>query len=251
MTVHFVGAGPGDPELLTRKAERLLRDCQCCIYAGSLVAPEILGLLPSTADTHDSASMTLGEVISVIEDAHARGIDVVRLHTGEPALYGAIGEQMRELDARDIAYDVTPGISAFQAAAATLRRELTAPEISQTVILSRTEGRTPMPPKETLENFAATGATLCLYLSVHKIDDVARRLAAFYGETCPAAVVFHASWPDEQILEGTLTTIADIVHDANIKKTALILVGPALAGPDQVSRLYADEFSHGYRKGNA
>ena len=247
MTVYFVGAGPGDPELLTRKADRLLSTCDVCIYAGSLVAPAVLERLPAKCQRFDSAGMTLEDIITIIEEAHPRGLEIVRLHSGDPSVYGAIGEQMVELEARGIGFEVVPGVSAFQAAAASLGRELTAPEVAQTVILTRIEGRTPKPAAESLEALAQTGATLCLYLSVHKIEQVAARLAVSYGPACPAAVVYRASWPDEQRVEAPLAELPERVRAAGIRSTALILVGPALSGAARRSRLYAPEFGHGFR----
>lgn len=251
MKIYFIGAGPGDPELLTVKAEKMLRECQCCIYAGSLVNEAVVNLLPSHAEKYDSAGMTLAEIIEVCRRASDRGIDVIRLHSGDPSIYGAIGEQMTELDKRGIAYEVIPGISSFQAAAAALKVELTAPEISQTIVLSRTSGRTPLPKAQELENLAQTEATLCLFLSVHKIDEIATTLANHYGSDCPAAVVHHASWPDQQIVTGILADIAKKVQAANIKKTAMIIVGKALSRSGAVSKLYDSAFTHEYRKATA
>ncbi|ACD97350.1 precorrin-4 C(11)-methyltransferase [Trichlorobacter lovleyi] len=247
MMVYFVGAGPGDPELLTRKAERLLRNAAVCIYAGSLVNPDILTLLPPDAERHDSASMTLEQTVAAMRGAAERGLDTIRLHSGEPALYGAIREQMNLLDQYGISYQVVPGISAFQAAAAALTTELTAPEVSQTVILTRTAGRTPMPEKESLEQLAASRSTLCIYLSTHKIDEVSTTLTPFYGPDCPVAVVYHASWPDQQILRGTLVDIARQAAQAGLQKTALIVVGHALGRDIPASKLYDAAFSHEYR----
>ncbi|MFW5856331.1 MAG: precorrin-4 C(11)-methyltransferase [Planctomycetota bacterium] len=249
MTVHFVGAGPGDPDLLTCKARRLLEAARVCIYAGSLVSPAVLGILPESAETHDSARLSLDEIVELCTDAHGRGLDVIRLHTGDPALYGAIGEQMRRLDAAGIPYDVVPGVSAFQAAAAALACELTAPEVAQTVVLTRTPGRTPMPGGEALETYAATGATLCLYLSTGAVEATAARLIPHCGADCPAAVVYKASWPEEQVLRGTLADIADRVREAGLDRTAVILVGRALAGAEHESKLYHRAFTHGYREG--
>jgi len=247
MAVYFVGAGPGDPELLTRKAERLLRNASVCIYAGSLINHELLALLPVAAERHDSAAMTLEETVAVMRDAEQRGLDTIRLHSGEPALYGAIREQMNALDQYGISYQVVPGISAFQAAAAALKTELTAPEVSQTVILTRTAGRTPMPEKESLEQLAVSRSTLCIYLSTHKIDEVSAALTPFYGPDCPVAVVYHASWPDQQILKGTLADIAGQANQAGLRKTALIVVGYTLGRDIPVSKLYDAAFSHEYR----
>ena len=249
MKVYFVGAGPGDPDLLTRKAERLLRACRFCIYAGSLVSPEVLALLPADAEKHDSAALSLRETTALCVAARERGVDVVRLHSGDPSIYGAIREQMDELDKAGIEYEVVPGVSSFQAAAAALRTELTAPEIAQTIILSRVADRTPVPPEQELEKLAQTHATLCLFLSVHKIAAIARTLAAHYGSDCPAAVVYRASWPDQRIIAGTLADIAARVKDAGVRKTALILVGRALERGLPASKLYDARFSHGFRGG--
>lgn len=250
MTVHFVGAGPGDPELLTLKAARLLGEAQVCIYAGSLVNPQVLERLPETCARHDSAALDLEETLALCREAHARGLDVVRLHSGDPSIYGAIREQMEGLDALGIPYDVCPGVSAFQASAAALCAELTVPEKSQTIVLSRTKGRTPMPDHQDLPHLAALRATLCLYLSAHKVPEVAEELIPFYGADCPAAVVEKASWPgQERILRGTLADIGAKAAEAGIKATALILVGEALARGHAASRLYARDFTHGFREG--
>lgn len=247
MQVIFVGAGPGDPELLTVRAARLLESCRCCIYAGSLISPQVLALLPASATTYDSAGMTLAQIVEVYQAARAQDMDVVRLHSGDPSIYGAIREQMRELDALGIAYRVVPGVSAFQAAAAALRTELTAPEISQTIILTRAAGRTPVPAAQELVRLAQARATLCLFLSVQKLEEVVRVLAAEYGSGCPVAAVYRASWPDEKILRGTLGTIAGQVAEEGIDRTALIVVGQALERSGPASRLYHAGFSHGYR----
>lgn len=249
MKVYFVGAGPGDPELLTLKARRLLRKCRCCIYAGSLVSPAVLALLPAKAEKHDSAALTLAQTIAICRAARDRRADVIRLHSGDPSIYGAIGEQMNELDKLGIAYEIIPGVSSFQAAAAALKTELTAPEISQTIILTRSKGRTPLPAEQELERLARSHATLCIFLSVARIDELARSLSRHYGADCPAAVVYRASWPDQRILRGTLAAIAAQVKAARISKTAVIIVGRALARNLPASRLYAPAFFHGYRKG--
>jgi precorrin-4/cobalt-precorrin-4 C11-methyltransferase len=250
MKVYFVGAGPGDPELLTVKVRRLLETAKICIYAGSLVNPELLLLLPPEARRHDSAAMSLEEIVSLLAEAAEQDVDVVRLHTGEPALYGAIGEQMDALDRLGIQYEVVPGISAFQAAAAALRVELTAPEIAQTVILTRTAGRTPMPPGEQLARLASSRATLCIFLSTQSVAETAATLADHYGPDCPAAVVYHASWPDEKILRGTLADIGGQVLATGLTRTAIFMVGWALQRPyGRASKLYDKTFTHGYRKG--
>ena len=245
----FVGAGPGDPDLMTLKAARLLRECQCCIYAGSLVSPEVIGLLPESCEKHDSAEMTLAQTTEACREAVARGLSVVRLHSGDPSIYGAIREQMNELDTLGIAYEVVPGVSSFQASAAALKTELTAPEVSQTIILTRDSGRTPLPPEQELSKLGAAHATLCVFLSVQGIGKVVAALLPHYGATCPAAVVYRASWPDQQIVRGTLADIAEKVRQAGISRTAMIVVGQALKRDIPVSKLYDAEFTHGYRKG--
>lgn len=247
--IYFVGAGPGDPELLTLRGRELLRNCGCCIFAGSLVNERLLDHLPGEAERHDSAEMDLEEIIQLCRRHHEDGTDVVRLHSGDPSIYGAIGEQMRELSRLDIPHTVVPGVSSFQAAAAALPAELTAPEISQTVILTRTSGRTPMPEPQRLEKLAGTRATLCIFLSIHKAEEVTQTLMPYYGENCPAAVIYHASWPDQQVLRGTLSDIAGKAQEADITRSALILVGEALTEPDASSKLYDGTFSHGFREG--
>lgn len=247
--IYFVGAGPGDPELLTLRGQQLLQNCECCIYAGSLVNQAVLDHLPSDAERHDSAEMDLEKIIEICRTRHADGADVVRLHSGDPSIYGAIGEQIRELNRWDIPCEVIPGVSSFQAAAAALPTELTAPEVSQTIILTRTSGRTPMPAPQRLEKLAASRATLCIFLSIHKVDEVTDTLIPYYGEDCPAAVVYHASWPDQQVLRDTLSDIAERVEKADITRSALILVGEALSEPEASSRLYDGTFTHGFREG--
>jgi precorrin-4/cobalt-precorrin-4 C11-methyltransferase len=246
--VHFVGAGPGDPELLTRKAERLPREARICVYAGSLVSPEVLALLDSSAEKHDSAAMSLKQVTDVYADAQQRGVDVVRLHSGEPSLYGAIAEQMDELDRLGIAYDVTPGISSFQAAAAALATELTAPEIAQTVILTRSSGRTPLPAGQELSRLARARATLCIFLSTSHVEEVAAALLPDYGADCPAAIVYHASRPDERVIRARLDGLVAAARAAKLRKTAIILVGRALGRSPARSRLYDASFTHEYRE---
>lgn len=248
MKVYFVGAGPGDPDLLTVKAKRLLENARVCIYAGSLVSPALVDLLPASAQCHDSASLNLEQIVELIRQAVQQDMDVVRLHTGEPSIYGAIGEQMDALDRLGIAYEVVPGISAFQAAAAALRVELTAPEVAQTVILTRTPGRTPMPESEDLARLAQSRATLCIFLSAERVGELTSMLAESYGEQCPAALVYHASWPDELVIRGTLADLAAQVVARGISRTAMFLVGHALARPaTHVSKLYDKSFAHGYR----
>ena len=248
MKVIFVGAGPGDPELLTVKATRLLRNCHICVYAGSLVNPQVLDLLPAATEKYNSATMDLDRIADIYRHARDADVDVIRLHTGDPSIYGAIGEQMDVLDRLGIEYEITPGVSSFQAAAAALKTELTAPEVSQTIILSRAAGRTPVPEPQRIERLAETRATLCLFLSIGQIESLADELARHYGGDCPVAVVFHASWPDEMVIRGTLNDIAADVRARNLEKTAMIVVGHALSRNNPESKLYSRRFSHGYRK---
>ncbi|MCU0580675.1 MAG: cobalt-precorrin-4/precorrin-4 C(11)-methyltransferase, partial [Desulfobacterota bacterium] len=213
--------------------------------------PEILKRLPPEAERHDSAEMDLPQIIAVMEQGRSQDIDVVRLHSGDPSIYGAIREQMNELDRLGITYEVVPGVSSFQAAAAALPAELTAPEISQTIILTRAAGRTPVPPEQELSELGRTRATLCLFLSVDQLERICAVLIPHYGADCPAAVIYRASWPDQQIIRGTLGDLAGQVRAAGIKKTAQILVGRALSRDIPASKLYDREFSHGYRQGRS
>ncbi|MDH5477509.1 MAG: precorrin-4 C(11)-methyltransferase [Nitrospinota bacterium] len=251
MKVHFVGSGPGDPELLTLKAKRILENCQILIYAGSLVSDAIVAMAPESAERHDSAGMDLEAIVSVIENASSRDMDVVRLHSGDPSIYGAIREQIAELEKRGIEYDVTPGISSFQASAAALGVELTVPEKSQTIILTRMAGRTPVPEEQDMERLAATRSTLCVFLSVDKISGLAETVERHYGAGAPMAVVFHASRPDQLIIRGTTEDIAAKVKEAGVRKTAMIVVGDALGRGAEASLLYDKSFSHEYRKAGA
>ena len=246
-TIHFVGAGPGDPELLTLKGRRLLDSADMVVYASSLVNPALLDGI--RAECHDSAGLDLAAIMGLMIPASRAGKLVVRLHTGDPAMYGAIREQMQWLDREAIPYTVVPGVSSAFAAAAALRRELTVPEQTQTVILTRQAGRTPVPEAEALPKLAAIGASMCIFLSVGMMEQVvADLLAGGYAATTPVAVVEKASWPDERIVRGALQDIAALVAGAGIRKTAMILVGPALDDSSQAaSRLYAEDFSHGCR----
>ncbi|HVC55826.1 MAG TPA: precorrin-4 C(11)-methyltransferase [Stellaceae bacterium] len=245
MTVHFIGAGPGAPDLITLRGLRLIERCAVCLYAGSLVPREIVAAAPEGARIVDTAALTLDEIIAEIAAAHARGLDVARVHSGDPSLYGAIGEQMRHLDRLAIPYDVTPGVPAFAAAAAALRRELTLPDVAQTVILTRTATRaSAMPAGENLERLAASGATLAVHLSIANLARVIRALLPYYGSDCPAVVAYRVSWPDERLICGTLADIRDKAKQANITRTALILVGRALSGEGSDSRLYAADHHH-------
>lgn len=249
MTVHFIGAGPGAPDLITLRGRDLIARCPVCLYAGSLVPRELLAHCPADARIVDTAPLALDAIIAEFTRAHMEGKDVARLHSGDLSIWSAMGEQLRELDRRGIPYSVTPGVPSFAAAAAALKRELTLPEVAQSLVLTRTGGRaSSMPAMETLANFAASGATLAVHLSIHAIEKVVGELLPFYGAECPVAVVYRASWPDEQILEATLTTIAQQVAAAGMERTALILVGPALAARDfRASALYDLDYQRRFR----
>jgi precorrin-4/cobalt-precorrin-4 C11-methyltransferase len=250
MTVHFIGAGPGAPDLITVRGLRLIERCQVCLYAGSLVPREIIAAAPPGARIVDTAPLTLDAIIDEIAAAHGDGRDVARVHSGDPSLYGAIAEQMRRLDALRIPYDVTPGVPSFAAAAAALRRELTLPDVAQTIVLTRTAVRaSAMPDGESLDRFAATGATLAIHLSITNLARVVRSLLPHYGADCPAVVAYRVSWPDELLIRGTLGNIRDEAKRAGITRTALILVGRALAGIGSDSRLYAADHYHLMRPG--
>ncbi len=230
MTVYFIGAGPGDPELLTLKAARLIAACPVCLYAGSLVPEAVVAGAPMGARVMDTAPMTLDETHAEIVAAHAKGQDVARVHSGDPSLYGAIAEQIRRLKADGIGYVIIPGVPAYVAAAAALGQELTIPEVAQSLVLTRMSMKsTAMPAGETLENFAASGTTLAIHLGVRALRDIERRMVPFYGADCPVAVVYRVGWPDEQIIRSTLSDIHARVREAKITRTALILMGPALA----------------------
>jgi precorrin-4/cobalt-precorrin-4 C11-methyltransferase len=246
MTVHFIGAGPGAPDLITVRGLNLIRAAGVVLYAGSLVPQAVIAEARRDARVIDTAPLHLDEIIAEMQRAHAEGHDVARVHSGDPSLYGAIAEQMRRLDALGIPYDVTPGVPAFAAAAAALKTELTLPEISQTVILTRTAVRaTPMPAGEELEALARSGATLAIHLSINNLAAVVRALTPHYGTDCPVVVAYRVSWPDERILRGTLADIRDQVKAAGITRTALILVGRALAPSGfSDSKLYAAAHHH-------
>ena len=249
--VHIIGAGPGDPELITVKGKRLLETADVIIYAGSLVNPELLNYCRADAIKLNSASMTLDEVIETIERAEAEGKTTVRLHTGDPAIYGAIQEQIDELNHRKIEFDITPGVSSFLAAAAALKQEYTLPGISQTVIITRQAGRTPVPERESIKSLAAHLSTMCIFLSIAMIDEVVSELmeGGFSSET-PIAVVERAPWADERIIRGTLSTISEQIKDAEIDRTAMIVVGNCLGATLEQyrkSQLYSPNFSHMFR----
>lgn len=246
MTVHFIGAGPGAADLITLRGRDLIAACPVCLYAGSLVPEEVVAFAPAGAHVVDTAPLTLDQIIDEIRAADEAGLDVARVHSGDPSLYGAIAEQMRRLDRLGIAYDVTPGVPAFAAAAAALKCELTLPGVSQSIILTRTAMKaSSMPEGESLENFARTGATLALHLSVRNVRAVVRDLAPYYGEDCPVALIYRASWPDERIIRTTLGGLQAAVRDSKITRTALILVGPVLAGEEAAeSALYSADHRH-------
>lgn len=248
--VYFIGAGPGDPELLTLKAKRLIERADVLIYAGSLVNPGVLKDRKRDAQVYDSASMNLKEITSLASREVHRGKTVVRIHSGDPSIYGAIQEQMAALDRKGIPYEIIPGVSSVFAAAAALKRELTVPDCSQTVILTRISGRTRVPARESLAQLAASQATMAIYLSVQHLEEVVRELRSSYAPRTPAAVVYKASWPDEKVIRGTLATIAGKVRRAHITRQAIILVGRAVGRKDGSlrSKLYHEEFDHGFRK---
>ena len=248
--VHFVGAGPGAPDLITRRGAALLADADCIIYAGSLVNPALLGLAKPGCAIYNSAEMTLEQVLDTIRATEQAGGTTVRLHTGDPCLYGAIREQMDALDADGIAYDDTPGVSSFCGAAAALNAEYTLPTVSQTVIITRMEGRTPVPERETLARLASHGATMVIFLSIGLVDKVQEALLqGAYTPGTPAAVVYKATWPEEKIVRCSVGTLAESVHAAGITKTALIVVGDFLGTRYERSRLYDPAFTTEFRKG--
>ncbi|MCR9146938.1 MAG: precorrin-4 C(11)-methyltransferase [Rhodobacteraceae bacterium] len=229
MTVYFIGAGPGDPELLTLKAARLIGACPVCLYAGSLVPAEVVAMAPEGALVRDTASMTLDETHAEIVAAHARDADVARVHSGDPSLYGAIAEQIRRLRAEGIPYKIVPGVPAYAAAAAALGQELTVPEVAQSIVLTRMSMKsTSMPAGETLENFARTGTTLAIHLGIRALREIERVLVPHYGADCPVVVAYRVGWPDQIFLRGTLADIREKVREAKITRTALIMVGPVL-----------------------
>lgn len=246
--VYFVGAGPGDPELITVKGKKSLETADIIIYAGSLVNPELLTYAKKETEIYNSASMTLEEVLEVMVKGYEDNKKIVRLHTGDPSIYGAIREQMDALDEKNIDYEVIPGVSSFVASAASIKKEFTLPSVSQTVILTRVEGRTKVPKLEQLDKLAAHQTSMAIFLSVQMIDKVVDQLLSHYSPETKIAVIQKASWPDEKIVMGTLTTIAEDVKKADITKTAQILVGDFLGDQYELSKLYDKTFSHEYRK---
>ena len=250
--IHFIGAGPGGEDLITVRGARLLGEADVIIYAGSLVNPALLKYKREGCVVHDSAGMTLEEVLSVMRETEAAGGDTVHLHTGDPALYGAIREQMDELDRLGLAYDVTPGVSAFSGAAAALQAEYTLPEVSQSVIITRMAGRTPVPEGEQLRKLAAHGCTMVLFLSTGLLEQVEEELlAGGYAPDTPAAIVYKATWPEERVYRCTVATLAQTAREHHVTKTALITVGGFLGDRYERSKLYDPGFTHGYREGKA
>jgi precorrin-4/cobalt-precorrin-4 C11-methyltransferase len=249
MTVHFIGAGPGAADLITLRGSRLLASCPVCLYAGSIVAPELLQHCAPGTKLIDTAPMSLDEIEAEYVAAHQAGHDVARLHSGDLSVWSAVAEQIRRLEKHVIPYTMTPGVPAFAAAAAALGRELTIPEVAQSLVLTRVSGRaSPMPSGETLAAFGATGATLAIHLAIHAIERVVADLSPLYGEDCPVAVVFHASWPDERIVRGTLATIAAELEKDPIERTTIIFVGKSLAAEGfRESSLYDAYYQRRFR----
>jgi precorrin-4/cobalt-precorrin-4 C11-methyltransferase len=252
MRVYIIGAGPGDPKLLTLRGAELIESCPVVLYTGSLVPKEVIQRARPDAKVMDSSSMTLDEIVAVVAEAKDADQDVARVHTGDPTIFGSTAEQMRRFEKMGIACEIIPGVSSFTAAAAAIGKELTLPELSQTIIITRAEGRTPMPEKEKLEDLAKHQATLAIFLSITLLRKVAQSLVPAYGEDCPIAVVHKASWPDQVIVTGTLSDIHEKVRDAKFNSTAMILVGRVLNSSDFAnSRLYDPEFTHRFRIGTS
>jgi precorrin-4/cobalt-precorrin-4 C11-methyltransferase len=253
MTVHFIGAGPGAADLITIRGREILARCPVCLYAGSLVSREILSYCARGTRIVDTAPMSLDEIAGEFQTAHERGEDVARLHSGDLSVWSAVGEQLRRLDALGVPYTLTPGVPAFAAASAALKRELTLPEVSQSLVLTRTSGRaSAMPKGETLAAFAATGATLALHLSIQALPRVVEEILPHYGVDCPIAVVVKASWPDERIVRATLGTVLEAFGEHTPERTALILVGRVLEAEDfRDSALYDSDYRRRFRAGGA
>jgi precorrin-4/cobalt-precorrin-4 C11-methyltransferase len=245
--VRFVGAGPGDPELITVKGKKCIEEADIVIYAGSLVNRELLKGCKPGAEVFDSAGMTLEQVLDVMEKGAASGKSIVRVHTGDPSVFGAVREQMDALERRNIEYEIIPGVSSFLAAAAALKKEYTLPGVSQTVILTRMEGRTAVPAREKIEALAAHKVTMAVFLSAGMLEELAAALKTGYGDETPAAVVYKASWPEQKIIRGTIGDIAGKVKKEGIRKTALVVVGDFLGDEYELSKLYDRSFSHEYR----
>ena len=250
MTVYFIGAGPGAADLITLRGQKIISQSPVCIYAGALVPEEILSHCPDGCQIINSANLSLEDILGHITDAHQQGKDVARLHSGDTSLYSAIGEQIAALKTQDIPYQIIPGVPAFCAAAAALGVELTLPGVSQSIVLTRSsKNSSAMPSGETLENFAKTGSTLVLHLSAKMMASLCQRAIPFYGETCPAAIIYRASWPDEQIITAPLNKLAKEIANANIKKTATIIIGSVLSGAMPLtSSLYSPQRAHQRQK---
>jgi precorrin-4/cobalt-precorrin-4 C11-methyltransferase len=248
-TVYFIGAGPGDPDLITVRGRTLIERCPVCLYAGSLVPRAVVAYAPAGALVKNTASLDLDRIIALMEESTGRGQDVARVHSGDPSLYGAIAEQMRRLDGLGIPYGIVPGVSSFQAAAAALRIELTPAGKNQAVILARAAGRTGLPGHEDLAALASHHTAMCLFLSAEQMGEVVAALTPHYGPNAPVAVVYRATWPDERILRCTLDEVAQKMADAEITRTALVMIGPMLDNvPAAESHLYDRTFSHLFRK---
>ena len=247
MTVYFIGAGPGDPDLITVKGKALIESCQYCLYAGSLVPEAVVAAAPQDGHVVDTASMTLDDIMEMVQTAHDNGHDVARVHSGDPSLYGAIAEQIRRLKAMGIDYKIIPGVPAYAAAAAEMGTELTIPEVAQSIILTRTSMKSSSMPKgEDLESFGRTGATLAIHLSVRNLREIERVLTPYYGADCPVVIAYRVGWPDQEFLHGTLSDIRSKVMAAKITRTALIFIGPALSEVDgfRDSALYDKDHVH-------
>jgi precorrin-4/cobalt-precorrin-4 C11-methyltransferase len=251
MVVHFIGAGPGAADLITVRGQRLIEQCPVCIYAGSLVPKELVACAPLDALLIDSASLNLDEIIAAMRDAHDKGLDVARVHSGDPSIYGAMAEQMRRLDALGIAYDVTPGVPAFAAAAAALKQELTIPGVNQSIILTRTSMKSSsMPDGETLTNLGQSGATLVIHLSIRNLEKIESELLPLYGADCPVIVAYRVGWPDEEFIKGTLADIRAKIEEHGVKRTAMIFIGRALDAKNfRDSALYHESHQHLLRAG--
>lgn len=249
MTVHFIGAGPGAADLLTIRGRDILASCPVCLYAGSIVPPEMLQFCPPDARKVDTAPMTLDEIEAEYVKAHQQGQDVARLHSGDLSVYSAVAEQIRRLEKHGIPWSMTPGVPAFAAAASILGQELTVPGVAQSVVLTRVNGRaSAMPEKETLAAFGATGATLAIHLAVHALDRIVEELTPFYGADCPVAIVARATWPDQLVLRGTLANIAGKLKENPIERTALVIVGRVLGDKDfRESALYNPDYRRRFR----
>ncbi|MCP4129964.1 MAG: precorrin-4 C(11)-methyltransferase [bacterium] len=246
--VYFVGAGPGDPDLITVKGKKFIESADIIIYAGSLVNKEVIACRKKESLVYNSASMTLDEVLEIIKKGISENLTIARVHTGDPSLYGAIREQIVELEKSSIDYEIIPGVSSFTAAASVLGKEFTLPGVSQTVICTRLEGRTPVPEKESLELLASHQASMSIFLSVHMIDDVVEKLTKHYPLTTPVAIIQKATWEDQKIISGTLEDISLKVKEEEINKTAMILVGEFLGNDFEKSKLYDKHFSHEFRQ---